>query len=413
MSQNTMQFFRLFPDVIYKKGHTRGTLNILVEKRLLLMDEIPNTMFSLLENNCTISEVSNLLGLPLDEIEKLLKRYELDGLGCFLNSPSFIDRLQIPNIIDKINREYSPLNLPALRLVLLNDCNQGCIQCHSGLFQKKLLPCVGCWKKSLKSKTGLSLSQIQKALNEASLLNCETLLIQQGNPSMVNDLSIKTIYEAKKNNILSINYTTGSSFSPELLKTIMDCNVIPTFQISINDENSRNFLVNHYANILVNIEALHNANKEFDIVFLSNRDRHISQSLITNFKKNGARNIHYNWLDTNDSIKKEFDESLLAPPNIGSYLYRVSNNKCDHSVLTLDSDGCYYDCPIIDEIKLGNVDQVTIQEILSFEDTDTLWENRINEYSICSTCEFYFACNICKVSHSHFNQNHPKCGYEA
>lgn len=112
------------------------------------------------------------------------------------------------------------------------------------------------------------------------------------------------------------------------------------------------------------------------------------------------------YLDTNPA----FVEAISASKSLEEALskkYARRRTMCDilSASLCIDSDGSIYPCPGWNNMKLGNIESITLPEVWHCETTEKLRKTGINSFPKCTGCEKTNFCDMCAVYNYNENGN--------
>ncbi|WP_418791991.1 SPASM domain-containing protein [Phosphitispora sp. TUW77] len=395
------RYFRLFPEVIYVPGVVGSALYLLLQQKVFALDLLRSQILAYTEQNYSLEQAANQIGLSLPETEKFLDALNNLGAGCFLEQPCFVEKIRPFNPVEDITFFRPAPKINILHINLTSQCSQDCIFCEPGKFTPRLQPCLGCRRELAGREQILPFHYIKKALEETALLGCHSIVFHAGDPHITEELLSDTILNACKLNYNMFELITGTPLAKGLIKQLTKMKITPVFQIFSDQEAVHDHISGkkgNWAQLMQNIFFLKKNDYPFKLVYLFAGEDPDPYRVLANLNKLGPEAVYSDRLLKNSPPVKDFiyGENYLTPPDIGRYISKQKNHTCLHGKLALNWDGKYYPCPAFLGHELGHVRETTVQEIFAEKKNLQYWQSN-NEQETCFKCEFRFACHRCEA----------------
>ena len=414
--------FRLFPEVIFVPGPVGGAIYLLLQRKVFALDAVRSQILTQVENNCSLEETADHIGISISEIEQVLNALTDLGAGCFVDRPCFVEKIRPLNPVEDITFFRPAPRINILHLSLTGKCSQKCIFCEPGKLTPRLQPCLGCHREVAAREQTLPLPHIKKALEEAASLGCHSLVIHAGDPHITEELLLDTILTASKYAYTTFDLITGTPLSEGLINRLMEMktNTTPVFQVYSDQESVHDYISGKkgsLAQLMQNVASLREHNHPFKLVYLFTGQDPDPYDVFTKLKKLGPLSIYSDRLLKNIPPVNDFiyGSNYLIPPDISTYIFKQKNHTCLHSKLALNWNGKYYPCPLLPDHELGHVLDNTIQDIFAQERIQKYWQHN-NEQEPCFgceyrvRCEYRFACHQCIALFSQYQDKKMICG---
>lgn len=174
-------------------------------------------------------------------------------------------------------------------------------------------------------------------------------------------------------------------------------------KVSINhiDDCSKNFASKSMSSIELGLQY-ENGMEDYVIDIIS-RIQLCSRIIIVNspFVKSDESHrgvpIRYVEDDYRCCSDKVYDYSFFANANLSLYLESLSNNNCLNKKIVIDQYGYIKNCPRLTK-NFGNVNDVSLSEVLQNSDFKKLWKMNKDNVEKCCDCELRYACQHCIYS---------------
>ena len=205
---------------------------------------------------------------------------------------------------------------------------------------------------------------LKNVINKLKTYRCKTVLLTGGKISLLPNL--KKIYDLLEKN--GFNVILNTNGIKKLDNSFINTNIL----ISAFSKENLLKIINNYRNFK-NITIL----KYFDDVQIS---------MLPN-----------TWKLINRSPRgHKITKKSLLNTSIDRFHLRQNRNSCLDGKIVINQSGDVYPC--LESIKLckkiGNVNNKAWEDIIQKLAKDFL-ENKVDEYSTCSDCEFRYVCNSC------------------
>lgn len=408
-------YFRLFPEVIYSKASVDGVLYDLVQRKIYELGSNSNGILKAVEDNLSLEETAERVGSSVVEVASVLSRFEELAVGCFMDSPCYVEKIRPVDPLSEITMFRSAPQFEQLHIALTNKCSQKCFFCNPGLPHRRLQPCLGCWRGVGGEEQTLGVGLIEKALNESSLMDCQSLVLNVGDANSIIDLLSDTFAMASEKGYSSIELITGTAFSSKLIDMILTFKIAPTFQIYSSVEAHHDQICGSkwsFRGLQENAQALEAEALPYRFTYLFTGVDSQPADIVAELREMGPAAIHFDRIISNETPNTGFlyGEKALIPPDISKYILKTSRS-CLNGKMAINCDGNYYPCPILLGYGMGNIATTTVQEIFRQEKIVSYWKRNPVQDTTCARCEFRLACDICTVVSSCFPHKRMICGY--
>jgi radical SAM additional 4Fe4S-binding domain len=305
---------------------------------------------------------------------------------------------------NNIINEYKPemLSASALRLVWLEitqACNMRCIHCYEG-------------DRHIASSKQLTLDKWKDIISQLSNIGVQRVVVIGGEPCTHKNINDILMFLAD-NNISTTLFTNGNLLSDELLETIISNSIEVkvslyghnaevhdqitkkngSFEILFNNIQyllSKNIKVSiaivlmkenekYFSEIKEFAQSLNVSNIKFDVireVFSGTQCNHIPQDKkIISMAKRSRPNFYIK--------KREFDQLH-------------NKNTCWYGKLVISEDGNILPCVFARNTSFGNINDISIKELLSSDKLNKYWNYDFSNIKVCKDCEYRYACKDCR-----------------
>lgn len=370
--------------------------------------------------NLNTGDVYSINKHACEILDKLIAEDELTVM-----EKGYIRKLEENGLYDfnhKI-KQYVPessnkLNLQLVWLEITQACNLRCIHCYEG-------------EKHIASSKQLTLDKWKDIIDQLANAEVQRVVVIGGEPCTHKHINDILIYLADRN-ISTTLFTNGNLLSDELLDTIVSRDIEVkvslyghvdevhdkitgkpgSFKILINNIKyltSKNIKVSVAIVLMKENEKYFNEIKEFlesidvykikfDVireVFSGSQCNHIpSNKQIISMAKKSRPNFYIR--------KKEFDELF-------------NKNTCWHGKLVISEDGNILPCVFARNISFGNINNMSIEELLRSDKLNKYWNYNFSNIKVCKDCEYRYACKDCRPLAMSINDEltdkNPRCMY--
>ena len=331
-----------------------------------------------------VSEEDKLI---LDEIRKM-------GLGDYYENNVYVEEFRLgptkkmDSLIDsnnKLEKAYIQLN---------GECNLNCEFCNTDIHPLRK---TGCKKWEIEKSKFMSNEMWENIFLQLRYLGCNYLIFIGGEP-LLNFNYLKDIVSIseKISKFNLILYTNCSILNNEILKFIKKKGIIIHTQITDLENKS----------IIENIQILKNNGIKVICSILVNRRNENQINDIYVFLRDLKVTIQFDYIypnPNNEFYSKKYIEEVYSkekyfPKVTKDTLYIMKRyNNCLYNQIVIDSTGDVFSCPMLRSIKLGNIKEKPLNNII---DTKTYKELiAINKESCegCSECSYSLNCFDCRA----------------
>ncbi len=408
-------YFRLFPESIHVSGPYAGALYLLLQRRVFALDPLRDRVLATVESSRSVEEAASQAGLFLPEVEDFLAALQDLEAGCFMEHPCFVEKVRWLNPIEEITFFRPAPRINTLHIVLSGCCAQDCMHCRPGKVTPRLQPCIGCWRTAGKKRQTLTAEETEKAVREAAVFGCRSLMLHAGDLDSIEELVIDTVTAASENGYESVEIMTGSPVSGQLIEQFAELRIVPAFQLYSNRASVHDAICGRegsFLRLMDNLAQMRNVQVPFKLIYVFTGEDSDPRDIVADMQSWGPVEIYSDRLISDDERVSDFiyGFDFLIPPDINRYVLKLRSLSCLQGRLTLGCDGIYHPCPLLYEYELGHVRETTVREIFEKEEIQKFWHGGVADAS-CPECEFRFACHHCEAMLSHLGSTRYICGY--
>lgn len=336
------KYFQLNNECYLVLGKKKSTINNIIKKEIIWLDEEQTQLAINFENGETIDADNDFLNSLSDA-----------GWGFFSEQKYFIDKIRTKNLFSQ-NMFYKERPLVySCTLHITNNCNLNCSQCGN-------IFCPSCIKYSNNSTP--KLNQLKSIIQELLPYGLQEIVLVGGEVALYTDLE-KLLDYCSKNSLRTIINTNGTLLIPNKNNTQFILNIFTYEQLELAQKNY----------------------KDRDNIFVVLHDM-----------KNTVEIINSTWT----VIEKSTSNPEITPStmrklgvlefNISKYWNMCLSNRI-HIMNNMDVITCLGESKII-----GNLNKDSLTSILLL-----LYENQWKDTKVsddeshCGSCEFRYSCNPC------------------
>ncbi len=391
------KYFRLHPYVKSVSG----------DKKCSVYNILNGDVFCISKNEYDILQKCEQ-NIPLDEIEnidyKFISNLKSNGLGLIYNGKVYIceDFYGIPSTL---NDTLSSITLNSLFIEITNQCNLNCkfCKCDDILYRK-----TGC-KKWPSNRKALSIEQWKDVICQAKNLRCKNFIIIGGEPLLEFEKLkeiVKYIDESNDPDTRITIYTNGTLLNDEKINFIKHHNINVCVQI-LSDNNltyqeitgeKRVFDV-----ISENINKLKANSIPYNLLFLISRFNEEEVNNVIEKFKSSAIKIEFiypinNNFYSNKYIEQMYDRSKdFIKLSLPMFDKLSKYNTCYNGTLAISCDGSTYPCIMSRKLYLGNVNDLSLKDILSKDETIKYTNLNKSKIEGCASCHKRYGCLDCRA----------------
>lgn len=388
------KYFTLTSESFLVQGALRGAIYNLNSGSIYSVDYTARRILERLEAGEAIREsISDIPNISQKEIVDYLKIIEEKGLGKFVLRHQESSKIQFSPSKEK---------LKFLWVELTEQCNLNCVHCYaeSG-FKEKL-------------DNHLTFSDWVPVLREARNLGCDYLQFTGGEPFLFGERIFDLMKIAKSLDYSTTEvFTNGTLLTKEYIQKLKTIGATVAISFYSNNQEVHDRITQQagsYYKTLETIRTLQHYGIPTRVSVIAMKANQNTLGETINFLKNDLKIKNCRW-DTvrpagrgcNSELlpEKILPSSFLTKPDFPKitpevFAKRQIGHNCFSSNLCIDPHGDTFPCIMERDIKLGNVKEKTIRDILI--EPSAIRVRRLNKDKIetCQDCEYRYACFDCR-----------------
>lgn len=409
-------YFRLFPDVIFKKGVAGGAIYLLTRARILSLEPRKSKLLDMLEKNCTVAEAAAGAAMELPAARNFLKTLVILKAGCFLKQKGHIEKVRHINPIQEIAFFRPPPTIRLLHLVLSHRCSQNCFFCDDRTTAvRRLHPCINCWKGE-ENIEALSAEIIEKVIEAVSVFEGRRLMLHAGDGGLVEDLLAASLEAAAKFDFQSIEMVTGTAMNDRNLDLLIRHQAVPVYQVFSSRPQPHDRVARtdgSFERLCRNFKTIQQKGGAFKLAYLHTGIDIHPERQVAALKQFGPTQIYSDRLFSENVRKSKFayGSEVLTAPDVKFYAESKNTPSCLSGRLALGVDGNFYPCPLLSKNPLGSAAATSLQQLLADGSIQAYWDAPAANDGVCDGCEFQYGCYQCRIAAALYDDKKMICGY--
>ena len=394
-------YFRLLPTCTFINGKNDGCLYDTLTGKMIQLDIEKTNSLKKCENNISLLEIKEDTSFLSELIEM--------RIGDYYEYPIYVEPININYVVEKDKIMPQNYYLNKMYLEISTQCNLNCFFCNRDniLFRK-----TGCklWIKD--QDEDLNIEQYEEAIKSFKNLRGEEILFIGAEPLLKIDLMRKIIYLAQKNGINKFTvYTNGTLITNDMIDFFSKNNITINLEIFSLNVNTYKIITSHQYevdNILTIIKDM--VNKNINVIsnvlinkYNDNEIENIVEALKQYIPRNRIKiefiynkpeNNYYSTKFINDIYNRDRYFGITNNLKIN---YLKLYNSCLYGKIAITITGDVLLCPMMRTIKLGNIKNKNLNEILKNSKYDEYTKINADSISQCSECSFKYNCTDCRA----------------
>ncbi len=344
--------------------------------------------------------VSNSLkNIPIQKNEQaFVKQMEEGDIGRVYDTPNYHEQPRAG--VGKQFKEYldKRVYLKNFYLQVSNECNLNCLYCNDSVVTVRPTSCKKWNNKEMK----IEKEKFSKLFKDAKNVGCENIHLLGGEPLLAINKVLLLLELAEPFGFENIYiYTNLTLLNDKTIEISKYNNVVFVVEIhSLSQETYQRITSSLFnvADVLENVSKLRNMNfkvfahvslsKYNDDEVLGNREafKNVFDSVYIDFIY-PINNFHYSRKLINEIYKRHFrqvrKESIVLLEDYNSDFY---------GKLSLNMSGDYTPCPMINDIVLGNIENLDVLNVIASEEYKKLVKMTRSHMPKCKNCNFRLNC---------------------
>lgn len=400
----SLNYFFLNDDCILIKGALNGAIYDLKSGHVYSLTPIEKSILNYCEESKCLKTIAKLLNVPKGDILKILQEIKRNGLGHFYKNSVFIDKNTDYNLK---SLSHKPVKLDTLVIELHRRCDLNCLFCDNEEANSPRYAYCGCRKE--RNPRCLTIEKIKSVIREGREFNLNSIYFIGGDPFLFKEKFFKLLeYCRKRVNGIWV-HTHAGNLNDEGINLLNQLEINLDIPVYSHDEKLHDNITGtpyHYKKLISVIETLVGKGINFNVIhYIGDFNSTHLYKTQEFFKNLGCCSVTQKFIYPKNKMAADnpflhiYNNSKKNFPRINKDIFfrNKTGNMCLSRKLAISRTGEIAPCHIIADRSLGNVKEVSINEVLRMKEIDSYWELSKDKLEVCNECEYRYLCIDCPI----------------
>lgn len=363
------------------------------------------------------------------EVETSLNYLQKIGLGRFHERPVYPYKIRSYYSKNEYQLQAEEgIHLFSLTCEIFSSCKLNCLHCR-----KNAVPLSNCTcrKDPKLLSRSIGINHWMRIINDGVLFGCQRIRFMGGEPLLRREEIISLLEYSYKVGYKQIDlFTNATLVDEEFIDNVKTLNVtffVPIFSYLPKMHDKISGVVGSFNKALENIKILERKSVKTRIYIFILRENVNFLEDIVKFAKRFDNNCILEparpmLLKNNELVNDEVVKlATRREPNFNSislenFFINQKWNPCWKFQVAVTSNGNFVPCIRARDKIVGNIKNITLQDVLLEERLKQFWVLSKDKIEICKDCEYRYVCDDCRVFPSDWVEGRAKktpfCNYD-